>query len=314
MKTKILIALIVTLCLSGKSNTTGNLSGNKIPPRHHIKEGAGEFSVEGGFRKSDSIVIHYYQPKNFDGTSVVFVLPGSGRNGKDYRDSWIKKAEEYNVLVLSPEYHEHHYPEFWNYNLGGMYKNVKINRQRTAVESFTISDHPEEWIYNDFDRIFELVKQELHLKTDTYDMFGHSAGGQLLHRFAIFQTNNKAHRILAANSGWYTLPSNQEKFPYGLKGTIQKSAHIDYTSHLIIFLGEKDDASETRGSLRNSPEANQQGLHRLARGHYFFDASKEIAAGLKAEFNWKIEIVNGVGHDHRKMGEAAADYLYKKKP
>lgn len=285
---------------------------NMIVNEINIKNGSGKFLIEGGYDNSKTILTHYHKPKNFTKDSkVVFVLPGAGRNGDDYRDAWINKAEEYGVLVISPEYSEENYPEFWNYNLAGMYKDVKINKERTSIESFTISDNPDEWIYNDFDRIFEMVNEELDLKTSTYDMFGHSAGGQILHRFAIFHPNNKANRILAANSGWYTIPRDSEDFPYGLKCSVQLSNKVDFSSNLIVFLGEKDNANETRGSLRSSPEADQQGLHRLERGNYFFDASKETAANRKKEFNWKIEIITGVGHDYKKMGEAAADYLYK---
>ena len=142
-------------------------------------------------------------------------------------------------------------------------------------------------------------------------MFGHSAGGQILHRFAIFHPKNKANRILAANSGWYTLPVDSEDFPYGLTNTIQSANKVDFSSNLIIFLGEKDDSNEKRGSLRRNSEADKQGLHRLARGNYFFDTSKETATKLNKDFNWELEVVGGIGHDYRKMGEAAADYLYK---
>jgi hypothetical protein len=75
------------------------------------------------------------------------------------------------VLVLSPDYNEKSYPMFWNYNLAGMYKDVKINRERIAIESFRISNNPKEWIFNDFDRVFKKIKQSLNLKTDTYDMY-----------------------------------------------------------------------------------------------------------------------------------------------
>ena len=312
MKIKLLILLIGVTLFSCKEKESNHNSKSEIPFSKFLKEGAGKFKVEGGFRKADSITIHYYRPKGLKtSSSIIYVIPGGGRNGDDYRDSWMQNAEKYKVLVLSPEYNQKNYPEFWNYNLAGMYKDVIINEERTAVESFSISDNPDEWIFNDFDRIFTLVKEELQLKTDTYDMFGHSAGGQLLHRFAIFHPKNKADRILAANSGWYTLPKDLERFPYGLKGTIQTANKIEFQSNLVVFLGEQDDAQEKRGSLRRSKEADKQGLHRLARGQYFFETSKEIATELNKQFSWQIEVVPGVGHDYKKMGEAAADYLFK---
>ncbi len=314
MKIETLILFISVLFLACAGNKKRYNSAAHLTSPIQFRQGSGKFTVEGGFQKEDSIIIHYYKPKKFNkSSSVIYVIPGGGRNGDDYRDAWIEKAEKYNVLVLSPEYNEKYYPAFWNYNLAGMYKDVKINKEKTAIEHFRISNNPDEWIYQDFDRFFDMAKEALNLKTDTYDMFGHSAGGQLLHRLAIFHPNNKANRILAANAGWYTLPTDLEDFPYGLKGTIQTAAKVDYSSDLVVFLGEKDDANEKRGSLRRSLEADKQGLHRLSRGNYFFNTSREIASNLNTTFCWKIEIVNGVGHDYKKMGEAAADYLYKTK-
>jgi hypothetical protein len=277
-----------------------------------IQMGAGKFLIEGGFKKEKTIVVHYYKPKNLTSESpVIFVVPGAGRNGNDYRDAWIEKAEEYNVLVFSPEYSEKNYPEFWSYNLAGMITDVIINEERTAMIGFKISENPNEWIYNDFDRIFNLIKGELNLNTDTYDMFGHSAGGQILHRLAIFKSENKANRILSSNSGWYTIPMDVEEFPYGLNESNTSSEKVDFSTNLILFLGEKDDANETRGDLRRSPEVDRQGLYRLERGRYFFNESKKIASKWNSDFNWKLEIVPDVGHDYKGMSKAAADYLYK---
>lgn len=278
----------------------------------NIQNGAGKFLIEGGSNKEKTVVVHYYKPQHHNAESpVLLVIPGAGRNGDDYRDAWIEKSKKYNVLVLSLEYSEIHYPEFWSYNLAGMITDVKINAERTAMTGFSISKQPKDWIFNDFDRIFNSVKSALDLKVDTYDMFGHSAGGQILHRLTIFKSKNKANRILASNSGWYTIPTENDNFPYGLKDSITISKNVDFNTNLVLFLGEKDNASETRGSLRRTPEADKQGLHRLERGTFFYHESKRIASELRTDFKWKLEIIPDIGHDYRAMSEAAADYLYK---
>jgi hypothetical protein len=192
-----------------------------------------------------------------------------------------------------------------------MITDVELNDERTAMTSFKISENPNEWIYKDFDRIFNLAKENLNLNTDSYDLFGHSAGGQILHRLAIFKSDNKANRVLSSNSGWYTVPKDSESFPTGLKDCYKSVKDIDFSKNLVLFLGEKDDANETRGDLRRSPEVDKQGLHRLERGTYFYNESKKIASELNSEFNWKLEIIPNVGHDFREMSKAAADYLYK---
>ena len=280
----------------------------------NVKNGSGRFLIEGGYQKEKTIVIHYYKPQNLKREStIIIVLPGAGRNGNEYRDAWIEKAEKYNVLVLSPEYSEEHYPEFWSYNLAGMITDVEINKERTAMVSFKINENSKEWIYNDFDRIFNLAKEELNLNTDTYDLFGHSAGGQILHRLAIFKSENKANRILASNSGWYTVPTDIEIFPTGLKDSHKSVKDMDFTKNLIIFLGEKDDANETRGELRRSPGVDKQGLHRLERGTYFYNESRKIAIELNYKFKWKLKTVPDIGHDYQGMSKAAADFLYDTK-
>lgn len=56
-----------------------------------------------------------------------------------------------------------------------------FNKERPALIGFSTNEGKDKWIYNDLDRIFDLVKEKRKLDKDSYDMFGHSAGGQLLH-------------------------------------------------------------------------------------------------------------------------------------
>lgn len=312
LKTLFLLTSILTMCFLNIKAQDSELILNGI----NLQQGSGEFLIEGGFDSEKHITVHYYKPKKFNSDShVVMVIPGAGRNGDDYRNAWIEQSEKYNLLVLSPEYSEKHYPRFWNYNLGGMITDVKINKEKTGIESFSIEKNSKRWIYNDFDRIFNLVKKELKFNDDTYDMFGHSAGGQILHRLTIFKPNNKANRILASNSGWYTVPTDAEEFPYGISGITIKESKLEasFKSNLVLFLGEKDDANEKRGDLRHTQDLDKQGLHRFARGKHFYNTSKEVAKKSNLEFNWKLEIIPDLGHDYRGMSISAAEFLYGKK-
>jgi hypothetical protein len=38
--------------------------------------------------------------------------------------------------------------------------------------------------------------------------------------------------------------------------------------------------------------------------------ASSTAVELDATINWKLEVVPNVGHDYRRMSEAAAEYLY----
>ena len=100
MKIKILIIFLSAIFFACQGNKKDNNFEKEIISSENIQRGAGKFKVEGGFVKTDSITIHYYHPNNFKKTSpIIFVLPGGGRNGDDYRDSWIKKAKEFGIMI-----------------------------------------------------------------------------------------------------------------------------------------------------------------------------------------------------------------------
>ncbi|WP_229368341.1 hypothetical protein [Telluribacter humicola] len=290
-----------------------------------INEGSGAFLIEGGVgNEGKTIKVFYHRPKNFNSTSkVLIVIPGAGRNADSYRDTWIAESEEYSLLILSPMYSNDEYG-FEDYHLGGLItnSNLKANieyidntntaRLDEAMLNFKVNSNSNEWIFNDFDRLFDLVVNAVDLKQNSYDIFGHSAGGHILHRLAIFQKSSKANRILASNSSFYTLPTFEADFPFGCKNMpiTQESLKSTFKRRLVVLLGELDNENETRGTFLQSKSANEQGLHRLERGTNFYNKSKAIAEELGFGFNWELVIVTNVGHDHLKMGDAAANYLY----
>ncbi len=291
-----------------------------------INTGSGYFEFEGGLgHQNDTIKVYYHKPKKFSPESkILMVIPGAGRNADDYRDSWVETSEKYSVLIISPSYTEKDY-DYAAYHLGGIVKDldlrkgVKFIKGTNKVElnedlvEFNLNPDSNQWIYNDFDRLFELTVKVTSSKQDNYDMFGHSAGGQILHRFALFAPNSKANRILASNAGTYTLPEFNTAFPFGVKDLSinRKSLNKSFKKQLVIFLGELDNADETGGLLLRSVTVDKQGTHRLSRGKYFYMKSQDMAKTQRLKFNWKLEINPGIGHNQRKMARVAADYLYE---
>jgi pimeloyl-ACP methyl ester carboxylesterase len=231
-------------------------------------------------------------------------------------DEWrLDDAAERMDSALTVHPHE----VFGHGSLGALLRQMVLFNAAGTVAAFDVgatglevNPDRDDWIFGDFDRIFAVARDELGLEADGYDLFGHSAGGQILHRLALFRPGSKARRILAANSGWYTLPETETDFPYGLGGTPvgEEGLARALAGELVVFLGEEDDAEETRGSLRSTPEADRQGPGRLSRGRYFFRKAEEAADRLGVDLGWKLHVVPGVGHDHERMSEAAAEYLY----
>jgi predicted esterase len=298
---KIKIIGLVLIILSTISCSTEQ---NKI----EINVGTGNFTIKGGFNhEKDSIKVHYYKPKNHKPNSpVIIVLPGAGRNGDGYRDKWINAAKKHNLLVLSPSYSRKYYPKTNHYNLGRLPKSSLINgssqKSTTKVE----------WIFDDFDRIFDIAVKTVGSTEKKYDIFGHSAGAQTAHRLIMFNPETKVNRIVAANSGWYTLPDFSTEFPYGLKGVALTKEDLkkSFKMNLIILTGELDNKDETRGDLRSNEQVNTQGLGRVSRADFFYKTAVREAKELNCKFLWKHKIIKGVGHSSTKMSVAAAKYLY----
>ncbi len=290
-----------------------------------INDGEGSFQIPGGIgHENDIITIHYYKPINMTSKSrILLVIPGSGRNGDSYRDSWIETSKKYNILILSPSYSKEDYV-YADYHLGGTITDIgmegfcfKKNSNHVFMDEDKVKFIPikdsSKWIYNDFDRLFKIAKKAVQSKQQEYDIFGHSAGGQILHRFVLLHPNSKANRILASNSGSYTLPEINTDAPFGLKnlGIDNKNLKTSFKKRLVLFLGELDNADEQGGLLLRSPTVDKQGTHRLARGIYFYNRGLYVAKALNTKFEWKLKIVSGVGHNQRKMAKAAAKYLYE---
>jgi len=292
-----------------------------------INKGVGSFKINGSSNhQADSITIFYHRPANFTRSSeILLVVPGAGRNGDDYRDSWIETSEKYGVLIISPSYPEKEY-NYGDYHLGGIVKDLNLSKgvsfkkgtnqvhiNENMIE-FNINKNKEDWIFNDFDRIFKLVKKATKSKQRKYDMFGHSAGGQILHRFALFYPNSKANRIVASNAGTYTFLDFNTNFPFGIMnvGISKKQLKKSFKKKFVLFLGELDNDSETRGRMLRSETADKQGTNRFDRGKNFYKFSEELSKNHGMKFNWKLKLVTNVGHDQKKMADAAAEYLYRK--
>ncbi len=292
----------------------------------NIRNGSGFFQIDGGNDDpTKTITVFYHKPASFTTNSkILLVIPGAGRNGDSYRDAWVEASEELNLLILSPMFPEIGYG-FEDYHLCGLIDNSNLGNSITYIENtnkvqldenqfeFRVNANSEERIFKDFDRIFDLVKQTLNSTQVTYDIFGHSAGGHILHRLALFGKTTKADRILAANASFYTVPDWETDFPFGLKeGPIDTvTLKQAFEKKLVLLLGELDNADETGGTFLHSESADQQGLHRLARGQYFFQKAEEMAQELEYDFNWQLIVVPEVGHDQELMGKAAAAYLRK---
>ncbi len=253
------------------------------------------------------LTVYSYLPSNYkDSSPVLFVMHGNSRTAEKYRDDWINIAEKHNALLLVPHFsRENGFPEDDQYNMGNMF-------DMDSQENLLAPNPGSEWSYSLIDPIFNYVVDTMKNKSSGYLIYGHSAGSQFLHRLIFFKPDAKIERAVCSNAGWYTMPDFEQVFPYGLKETQCTAAALQkvFAKKVTILLGDQD-IDPNHKSLRRTPEAMKQGVHRFQRGHTFYQMCQQMAAELCVELNWDLQTVPGVAHSNSKMAPAAAEVLFK---
>lgn len=263
------------------------------PPE--LQPGQGIFSYTYPFLPQP-LRVWYYLPENFPPNGrIVIVLHGIKRNAHLYRDQWIPHARRFHFLVLAPRFPKQQFS-----NRGYHQGNMQDDNGHFQPERY--------WTFTVIDSLFQFVRRALRLTTSHFALYGHSAGGQFVHRYALFRSSTYADILIAANTGWYTMPRWDVAYPYGLGGSpldrLEELARA-FQRRLIVLLGE-EDTDPNDPYLNNSPEARAQGPHRLARGLNFYRTARQMADSLKLPFCWGLQTVPGIGHSNRGMSEPAA--------
>lgn len=256
--------------------------------------------------KDKPIRVFYHIPANATSlTPILFVFHGSDRNAKYSRDQMIAQADKLGFIIIAPEFSEALYPTADNYNLGGLFVDGD-NPSSTTLNAESI------WTYSVVEPIFEFMKINIGSSLPTFDVFGHSAGGQFVHRFLLFKPLAKINRLVTASSGWYTMFDNTIDFPYGTKKSPAEGANYNnlFNKKVFVLVGE-NDVDPNSFDLRHNEIVDKQGLNRLERAQYFYTKSREAATKSAGAFNWKYYPLKGAGHDFIATSSAAATFLYQ---
>lgn len=262
-----------------------------------FKEPISDFVFDASLgNEAPSVIVWYYLPENIKrNTPIVFLMHGSSRTGKEARDLGLVYAKRQNIILLAPEFSQQQYPGD-SYAFGNM----------IASGSELLTEKV--WAFTTIERIFDIVRKNLHLDIETYDIVGHSAGGQFVQRLVLFAPSSRFRRAVASSPGRYVLPSMSKNFPYGLKGTSLDSSGIArvFSKDLVLLLGDRDTVDRDR-----EPQAMDQGANRFARGLRFFALATEEASRLKIPLAWRLRILYGGDHSPGPAVQAAFEELFK---
>jgi hypothetical protein len=269
-------------------------------PKDKVLVGNGVFDfTPDATRPQRKLKVWTYRPDGFGPNSpIVFIMHGFKRDGKGYRDAWIPPSRARGFLLVVPQFPEDEYP-------GEVYQRGNI-RDRAGKPI-----PRERWTFNVIEKLFDYVKTLTGSKAEKYYLYGHSAGGQFVHRFVLFMPEARYARAIAANPGYYTFPIQDASYPYGLKGTTvaHRLDPVVFARDFVLLLGA-EDTNRKDPTLRKTPEADAQGLTRFARGTNYFQTAIQVAGTAQAKFNWQLITVPDVGHSNSKMAPSAARELF----
>jgi len=239
-----------------------------------------------------ALTIHALEPETIKPSSpIVIAMHGLKRNPIAYREGWLRAVENYGFCVYMPEFDEARFPKSLGYNLGNIDKTNQGGSMRGHPSSFAA-----------IEPLFDAIIAKNASNQTHYTLFGHSAGAQFVNRFSLLYPDARTHFLVAANAGWYTLPDTKTAWPYGLAQWEDQSLDLakSFAKKTLIALGTKDN-DPNHESLNKDRLSMLQGPHRLARGHYYFQQSKAIAAKMGLAFNWQLIEVPGIDHNNTGM-------------
>ena len=276
--------------------------------------------VSGESDPTKPLTVYYRSPTNFSAdTPVWFVMHGASRNADDYRDYLAAAPGATDALIIAPQFDKTNWPGSRSCNLG----NVAVSESNHTPRDRT------DWSFSKIEPLFDYVTTTFapQVTADSYSMYGHSAGAQFIHRYLMWEPDARVKLAVAANAGWYTLPLYAEPgdpypyaWPYSLSGAPDydaSTAPLDpipaanptaaFAKRLVVLLGDQD--TQRTSSVRQTTEADAQGLNRFERGQFFFTTAEDEAEEQAVPFHWRQQIVPGVGHSGSQMAVPAAELL-----
>ena len=256
----------------------------------HFSQRYGRFSMPwkaGNGALHLPVVLNCYRPPGVAADApVVLVQHGVLRNGDDYRDFWMPAADRHGLQIIAPTFGNEHWPGVESYNIGSVWTEDAERRDRAY------------WAYQAVSVLAQQLRDTGIVGGQPLYLFGHSAGGQFVHRFVSALGADGLAGVVAGNPGWYTLPNATLTFPEGLSGIGLAADALErlLATPLVILAGDQD-TDTLDPNLPAEPAALRQGPHRFARARHYFAAGQEAAAQLGMPLAWQLHEVAGIGND-----------------
>jgi poly(3-hydroxybutyrate) depolymerase len=248
---------------------------------------------------NQTLYLHAARPGHYaPSTPLLFVHHGVGRNGADYRDYWLPLAEANNLLAIAIEFPEESFPDYLRYHFGNLHNEDGTPNPR------------EKWTYGIIPRLFDALREAGVTHRERYGVFGHSAGGQFVHRMLSFGFRERVAAAVCANAGTYAMPDLDVAWPFGLGQTeLTPETLTPVLNFPLTVMTGTNDTKTTGRYFPKGPRSMRQGETRYHRAHNYVRLGRDVAKTLGTDCAWTVIDVPGVGHDGHGMSIAAAPVL-----
>jgi hypothetical protein len=245
-----------------------------------------EFLCEHRFPVSGSFVPYCTNDKP---GPAVFVIHGTDRNARDY----LGYLADIDTLVIAPQFQDKPPGLYWSSG----WKEGNRSQDPQRMSSFDVLDRMVEMFHG-------------------VAVVGHSAGGQFVARYSA-GTRLQGLTFIVANPGSYMYLDETRPFAgdcpgfndykYGLDNpNLYMSAGVapDYAYRNVIYLlGMRD--TKIDANLDTGCEAQRQGRNRYQRGINYY---RHLVGHFERQVH-RLVLIPGVGHDPKRMMQAAKPYL-----
>lgn len=208
---------------------------------------------------------------------VLVCVHGISRNAEEHARHFAPLAEAHGVVVVAPLFAP---PEFADYQRLG--REGRGQRADLALHALLAALHREEGV----------AEARIHL-------FGHSGGGQFVHRYVMANPDRVARFVVSA-AGWYTQPDADHPFPLGVGANpLLPDLHLDPDAFLrvpgCVMVGQGD---VRRGrSLRTGPVVDAvQGANRVERARRWVAAMNRAAVRRGLPTPIDLHVLPAAGH------------------
>ncbi|MCB9333957.1 MAG: hypothetical protein H6574_23120 [Lewinellaceae bacterium] len=176
------------------------------------------------------------------------MIHGASRAAEGYHAVWSPIAEQYNALLVVPYFaKDAGFSTSDQFNLGNVF-------QLDSLDQILATNPEPDWSYSLIEPLFDVVRKKRVIVAKSIASMAIRPAASSCTVF-IFKEKNRVKRAVCANAGWYTMPDESIRFPYGLGGTGIDPDNLKYafSKRVHILLGEAD--TETSGeSLRQTPK------------------------------------------------------------